>query len=138
MKKLCLIILTIGLISNILSSQTPDSTKYCSLKPSEFQKMYLSEKPALLIDVREQFEIKKGMIRGAVNVLSTGGIDAVADTISKETSLFIYCVSGVRSRRIATAFYNKGFRKLYSLEGGIVAWRKDGLPVVKNGRKKKK
>jgi rhodanese-related sulfurtransferase len=100
--------------------------------------MYVSEKHALLIDVREPFEIKKRMIREAVNIPSSGGIDIAADTINKETSLFLYCVSGVRSRRIAIAFYDKGFRKLYSLEGGIVAWRKDGLPVVKNERKKKK
>ena len=136
MKKLYFIMFCFLSSGIYLSSQTPDSTKYCSLKPSEFQKMYLSEKHALLFDVREPFEIKKGMIRGAVNVPSTGGINTAADTISKETSLFLYCVSGVRSRRIAIAFYNKGFRKLYSLEGGIVAWKKDGFPVVK-GKKKK-
>jgi rhodanese-related sulfurtransferase len=135
MKKISLMILAIGLFSNILSSQVPDSAKYCSLQPSEFQKMYLSDKHALLIDVREPFEIKKKMIPGAVNIPSKGGTDAAADTIDKETSLYLYCVSGFRSKRVAISFYDKGFRKLYSLDGGITEWKEKGFPVTRKGKK---
>ena len=35
-------------------------------------------------------------------------------------------------------FYDKGFRKVYNLEGGIVAWRKDGMPTVRGKVKRKK
>jgi rhodanese-related sulfurtransferase len=32
---------------------------------------------------------------------------------------------------VAKFFYDKGFTGLYSLDGGIVAWRKEKLPVEK-------
>jgi rhodanese-related sulfurtransferase len=30
--------------------------------------------------------------------------------------------------------YDQGFRKLYNLEGGIAAWRKEKMPVAKGRR----
>jgi rhodanese-related sulfurtransferase len=91
-----------------------------------------------LIDVRESFEFRGKRIRDAINIPSSGNLEFATDTIDKNFYLFFYCTTDYRSRRVAEFFYDKGFRKVYNLEGGIVAWRKDGFPVVKNGRKKKK
>jgi rhodanese-related sulfurtransferase len=52
--------------------------------------------------------------------------------------LFLYCTSGFRSSKTAEKLYDKGFRKLYNLKGGITAWRKDGIPIVKGRIKRKK
>jgi rhodanese-related sulfurtransferase len=113
----------------VSSGQVPDSLKYISLNPGEFQKAYQSDDNALLIDVREFFEYKKSRIDNAVNIPSSGNIDISADTLNKEASLFLYCTSGFRSKRVAKQLYDKGFLKLYSLEGGITAWKKERLPV---------
>jgi rhodanese-related sulfurtransferase len=45
--------------------------------------------------------------------------------------LFLYCTSGFRSSKTAEKLYNKGFFNIYNLEGGITAWRKEGMPVQK-------
>jgi rhodanese-related sulfurtransferase len=117
-------------------SQIPDSLKYKSLEPYDFHLTWLKTDPSILIDVREAFECKGKIIKGSVNIPSTGNLDSAADTIDKNCSLFLYCTTGYRSKRAAIFLYSKGFRKLYSLDGGLVAWKDEGFPVVK-GRGKR-
>jgi len=112
-----------------ISAQVPDSIKYKSLDPYYFHLNYLKNEKALLIDVREFFEYRKSRIKGAVNIPSSGNIESSADTINKELPIYLYCTSGFRSKRVAIKFYDYGFRNLYNLEGGIVAWRKEGMAV---------
>jgi rhodanese-related sulfurtransferase len=136
MKTRLLIFIGFLALYNFVAGQIPDSLKYISLKPVEFQKAYNSDDKALLIDVREFFEYKKARIDLALNIPSSGNLDMTADTLNKESSLFLYCTSGFRSKRVAKHLYDKGFRTLYSLDGGITAWKKEGLPVNKKKIKK--
>jgi phage shock protein E len=135
MKQIYFSLFILFIAHNILPGQVPDSLKFKSLKPNDFHLQYLKVDSALLIDVREYFEIRKSRIKDALFLPSSEGYDIAADTLNKNYSLFLYCYSGGRSKKAALFFYDKGFRKLYSLEGGITAWKKDGFPVVK-GRKK--
>jgi rhodanese-related sulfurtransferase len=123
-------------ISDTMSGQDNDSAKFKSLPPYDFHMAYLREDKALLIDVREFFEYRKSRITDAINIPSSGNLDFAADTLNKQCALFLYCTSGFRSKRVAGFFYGKGFSKLYSLDGGIVAWRKESMPVVKKRIKK--
>lgn len=122
----------------LFSQEIPDSVKFRSLKPYDFHLQYLKDDPALLIDVREYFEYRHSRIIGAVNIPSSGNLEISTDTINKTHSLFFYCYSGTRSERVARFFYDKGFRKLYSLEGGFVKWTKEKMPVEKRRKGKKK
>jgi rhodanese-related sulfurtransferase len=126
-----LIFLGFLVLSDSAFCQVPDSLKYISLGPAEFQQALLTSDKALLIDVREFFEYKKSRIDHAVNIPSSGDLDLTADTIAKDYSLFLYCTSGFRSKRVAKHLYDKGLTNLYSLDGGISAWKKEGLPVSK-------
>ena len=70
---------------------------------------------AVLVDVRDASEFNSGHIPGAINCpLST--IKDVA--FSKDTTLFLYCLSGVRSKRAAAALRQLGYTDVYSI-GGI-------------------
>jgi rhodanese-related sulfurtransferase len=91
-----------------------------------------------LIDVREYHEFARKRIKGSVNIPSSGNLEFTADTLDKNCILFIYCLNNYRSVRVANLFYDKGFRKLYSLEGGITAWRRDGFKVVRGPGKSKR
>jgi rhodanese-related sulfurtransferase len=121
-----------------LAGQSPDSVKYQSLKPNNFHRQYLKTDSSILIDVREPFEFKGNRIKGAINMPASGNLDKAADTLDRNLTLFLYCTSGFRSSNAAKTLYDKGFRKLYNLEGGIVAWRKDGMPAIKGRVKRKK
>jgi len=89
-----------------------------------------------MIDVREFFEYKTSRLKNAINIPSSCDLDCAADTIARNDDLFFYCTSGFRSKRVAKFFSGKGFAKIYSLDGGIMAWRKAGLPVEKKRIKK--
>jgi rhodanese-related sulfurtransferase len=132
-----LIVISFFLYSLPVISQQSDSLKYYSLEPYDFHLQYLREDSALLIDDREFFEFRRSRIHGALFMPPSVGFDIAADTIDKNRSLFCYCYNGGRSIRALLFFYDKGFRKLYNLEGGIVAWQRDGFPVDKNRMRKK-
>jgi len=132
------ILFSILVICGPAAGQIPDSVKFKSLLPYYFHLEYLKQDPALLIDVREFFEYRGSRLRDAVNIPSSGNLEFSVDTIEKECALFLYCTTDFRSIRVARYFYDKGFRKLYSLEGGIVAWRKEGMPVEKKRVKRRK
>ena len=129
MKTLPIIVIFLLIFSSLTTSQIQDSGKFKSLLPNDFQMTYLKEEKATLIDVREFFEFRKTRLKGAINIPSSGNLGLSADTIDKQCALFFYCTSGYRSKRVAVFFHDKGFYKLYSLEGGIVAWKKEGRPV---------
>jgi rhodanese-related sulfurtransferase len=122
----------------ISQAQPTDSVKYQSLEQYDFHLQFLRIDPALLIDVRQFFEFKGRRIRDAINIPSGRDLNMAIDTISKNCSLFLYCTDGFRSRRAAEILYDKGYRKLYNLEGGIIAWKRDGFPIVKGKIKRKK
>jgi rhodanese-related sulfurtransferase len=128
--KTSIAILFLCLITSAMcSSQNLDSVMVRSIPPAEFLTAYHNSENALLIDVREFFEYKKSRLKNAINIPSMGTLDTAADTINKKKELFFYCTSGFRSKRVAKYFYGKGFLTVYSLDGGIVAWRKEKLPV---------
>ena len=137
MKPLSAVILFILMSFGQIAGQVADTIKVKSLPPQEFHLAYLKEDKAILIDVREVFEYRKSRLIDAINIPSSGNIDFAADTLPKESALFLYCTSGFRSKRVAVKFYKKGFRNLYSLDGGISAWRKEKMPVDRKRVKKR-
>jgi thioredoxin 1 len=136
MKTFPVIIVLILIFCTSILAQIPDSLKYKSLLPKDFKLRYQDEAKPILIDVREFFEFRTSRLKGAINIPSSANLRPSADSIQKDCVLFLYCTSGYRSKRVAKYFYDEGFRGLYSLEGGIVAWKKDGLQLDKKRLKK--
>lgn len=113
-----------------MSAQVADTVKYQSLDPDRFRIECYTDTNGILIDVRETFEFRGPRIEDAVNI-PAWKIKNIADTLDKSRSVYLYCTTGYRSKRAAEELYELGYRKLYSLEGGIVAWRKAGYGVVR-------
>jgi thiosulfate sulfurtransferase len=86
---------------------------------------------AMIIDVREYNDYKKSRIKNAVNIPSSGNLEFASDTLNRSHHLFFYCSSGIRSKKVAKYFSQRGFDNIYSLEGGFTAWKKSGFPVEK-------
>ena len=137
MKKTYIIVALFLIVCATTSAQVPDSVKYKSLDPYYFHLDYLKTDTALLVDVREFFEFRRSRIKDAVNIPSSGNLEKSYDTIDKNCALFLYCTTDYRSERVARRLYDIGFRKLYSLEGGIVAWKRDGFTIVRKKVKRK-
>ena len=62
----------------------------------------------------------------AINIPASRNIDKTTDTIDTNTILFLYCTTESRSSWIATKLYQRGFREIYLLKGGI-ALEKRGI-----------
>jgi thioredoxin 1 len=137
MKKTFLGIIFLLIFLATAYSQKADTVKYQSLEPYDFHLEYLKADSAMLVDVRESFEFRGRRIKDAVNMPSSGNLDFAADTIDKNYAMFFYCTTDYRSKRVAEIFAEKGFSKVYSLDGGIVAWKKDGFPVIRRKKKGK-
>ena len=76
---------------------------------------------ALLLDVRTEQEYREGHIPGSKNV-PLHSIDKVAEVAdNKRIPLYVYCLSGARSRQAAALLSQMGYRRVKNL-GGISAY----------------
>jgi len=118
---------------------------YALVPPHEFdQRLQEAQKlknNVLLLDVRTPEEFKQGHIPGAINinVFDAEFVKKVQEYIDQLKAqdpkapvvLFVYCKGGARSKKATTMLYKAGIRDMVELDGGIMAWQKAGLPVVK-------
>lgn len=83
-----------------------------------------------VIDVREPAEFigELGHAPGAELVpLST--VENAAASWDKEQEIVLVCRSGGRSGRAAALLASRGFRRVMSMVGGMLAWNEARLPV---------
>lgn len=100
------------------------------LAPAAFKKGIDNDAAAVLIDVRTPQEVRRGSIKGQVNYdFYSDNFTDVISSLDKNKAYFVYCATGIRSAKAARQMRNLGFKRVYSLAGGIRAWQSAGLPV---------
>ena len=82
-----------------------------------------------LIDVREPFEYEIAQIDGA-KLIPLGEIAERLDELKREQPIIVHCHSGMRSAQAVRLLQQRGFAKVYNLEGGIDAWSDQVDPNV--------
>lgn len=85
---------------------------------------------ALLIDVREPEELEDGFVFGAVNVALAELSDELP-LLPKDRDLLFICRSGKRSLHATELARAAGNARAFSVAGGMTAWSKSGLAVVR-------
>ena len=104
---------------------SPNNTdKMINLSETEWVKLYDESEESVIMDVRTDDEFSTGYIGGAVNIDFYMGNEFISeiDKLDKSKSYFIYCKSGARSGQTCELMKQKGFKKVYNLEGGILGW----------------
>ncbi|MCG7548944.1 rhodanese-like domain-containing protein [Pseudoalteromonas sp. Of7M-16] len=116
-------------ISILFSPLSFSDTKLVSAKDLLINQM--SAKPHTIIDVRTPEEFASGHLKGALNI-PYDQIAAQSFLLAKLKSetLVVYCRSGRRANIFERALLEQGF-KLLHLEGDMLGWQSQGLPVVK-------
>ena len=84
--------------------------------------------PPQLIDVRSVAETARGVIAGALHI-ELSALPARVSELDPGAPCVLYCLSGARSAQGCAFLAQRGFRRLYHLDGGISAWARAGLPV---------
>lgn len=114
-----------------VKAEEQDKTVYKNVNTTEFAKL-ATEGNGLLLDVRTDEEYEAGHIEGAKQIDYYGDdFDAEVDKLDKNTPVYVYCRSGGRSGKTMEMMKDKGFTKVYNLDGGMLAWEKAGEPVEK-------
>lgn len=101
-----------------------------TLLPKEFNiKMELPE--TQLVDVRTVQEFDLGFILGAENIdINNTEFIKNCSKLDKEKPVALYCESGSRSENAMNLLSKEGFKILYALKGGLIAWEKEGNKLV--------
>lgn len=85
----------------------------------------------VLLDVRTPQEFERGKIKGAVNL----PLDKVKDNIEKiipdkKRQVYLYCLSGSRSKQAADQMLSLGFQNVFDLKNGLLAWRVSNFGLI--------
>jgi rhodanese-related sulfurtransferase len=90
-----------------------------------------SKRGAKLVDVRSAREFAhSGHPKGARSV-PPQLIKNDQTGFARDEELLVICLSGHRSPRQAKALAGMGFTNVTNVHGGLMAWKKAGLPVKK-------
>ena len=88
------------------------------------------EKQLLIIDVRGWLEYWMGHIPAAQRFSR----NRILKDIPKEQAIALTCLSGHRSAIAAQWLVTQGYRQVYNLQGGLLAWQGAGYPVQRGNR----
>ncbi len=100
---------------------------------STLQTVRLMNQGALLVDLRSAEAYAAGHI-GEARHVPAAELAAQAESLARwrDKNVILYCDSGVTGAAAARTLTKAGFTKVFNLEGGVAAWSKDNLPLVKS------
>ena len=94
--------------------------------------MIQSNDPVTIIDVRAPEAFKRGHIKGAININVIQKTFVIrVNKLNRQEKFVLYCQREERSKKASSIMLNKGFRKTYVLDGGILEWEMEDFPIVK-------
>ncbi|MCE2992837.1 MAG: rhodanese-related sulfurtransferase [Alphaproteobacteria bacterium] len=115
----------------------PETIKFCidaldtqkageKLAPEDWEK--LLDSGAMVIDTRNDYEIEFGTFVNAVNPKTKNFTDLVdwveknLQDYDKEKPIGMFCTGGVRCEKSTAYLIQKGFKKVYHLDGGVMQY----------------
>jgi UPF0176 protein len=96
------------------------------LDPEEWNEL-IREPEVLTIDTRNDYEVKVGQFKGALNP-KTDDFASFAAFVEEELKgredekIAMYCTGGIRCERSTAYLKSKGFKNVYHLKGGILRY----------------
>ena len=94
----------------------------------ETAKKMMADGDVQIVDVRQPEEYAQGHVPGAV-LIPLNTVMQRIDQISADKDVIMVCGVGERSAVAAEMAAAMGRSRLYNLEGGTIAWVKQGNPV---------
>lgn len=81
-----------------------------------------TQRPPVLIDVRQPEEYERGHIPGSL-LMPLGQLEFSHFKIPKNQEIVVYCYSGIRSRTAAMILCSLGYTNVLTLNSGMSDWR---------------
>lgn len=91
------------------------------MTPREYAARAEAGPAPLLLDVREGWELAIARLDGVLHI-PMGEIPARLGELAPEQEIVVLCRSGGRSATVARFLQQQGYRNVWNLAGGILAW----------------
>lgn len=118
--------------NTVATDVTEFAAVYESLDAQSFANKLGEVSDAQIIDVRTPEEFNSKHLDNAVNIdISNNNFDAEIAKLDKSKPVFVYCLSGGRSKTAADKMQKIGFKEIYELDGGMLKWNAAGLSNIK-------
>lgn len=92
----------------------------------------INQRDAVVIDIRDQGEFARGHIINAKNFPDKVFTERKVELDKlKDTPVIVSCDTGMRAGASADKLRALGIKEVFTLQGGLNAWRDAGLPVSK-------
>jgi rhodanese-related sulfurtransferase len=92
----------------------------------------MNREGAAIVDVREARDFDAGHIVGAINIPEARLRERLRELESaRDKPLLLYCSTGMVSGRAGSVLKKSGYGRLFSLRGGIAAWRQENFPIAR-------
>ena len=87
---------------------------------------------AVLVDLRETQEFEGGRLPKAIHI-PLSQLESRGGELARHVGrpIVTYCMRGNRGRMAGNVLTRLGFKDIYTLHGGYLAWKDAGLPVEK-------
>ena len=124
-----------SLITLSLAQANDDSkNSTTAIKVNAVSGFLAQREDVVILDVRTPIEYEMSHITGSVNGdVGDDSFDARVATLDSNKTYIVHCTknpAGGRSSRALETLKNLGFKHLYSLEGGYIAWKDAELPLT--------
>jgi len=128
-------VLVSGLLTKIVSCVrffTCSSKQIQCLSVDEFERQLIAAKGEQLIDVCTKEEFDKIHIHGAKNIdYRSSDFRLEIGKLDRTKPVFVYCLSGVRSKLTAKICKKEGFECICELDLGLRRWQEAGKGLNK-------
>lgn len=92
----------------------------------------INDEKAVVIDIREMAQFNEGHLPGALSMpYAQLSENSLALEKHKQRPLIIVCGTGQKSITAMNKLRKQGYTKTYILAGGVNAWNKASMPLVK-------
>ena len=118
MKKVIIVLIMIFVITGCGESNSVKESKGTISNVTCNKAIDLQGEGAIIVDVREKEEYEEEHLDDAINIPYTEIVDKIGEYADTDTKIIVYCKSGVRSNKAATALVEAGYKNIYDL-GGI-------------------
>ncbi len=100
-----------------------------SLSAAELSEKLKNGKHPIVVDVRQPEEYRSGHIAGA-RLMPLGELSHKMKNLPINREIVCVCASGNRSHSATRTLMDAGYN-VYNMKGGMLSWRRAGLPVKK-------
>jgi sulfur-carrier protein adenylyltransferase/sulfurtransferase len=101
------------------------------LTPTELKERLDHHHPLVLLDVREPHERAiADLPEAGQKRIPVGELLERIGELDPDENLVVYCRSGARSRWAVNQLRERGFEKVFNLEGGVLGWREQVDPSL--------